>query len=42
MEDVRRRIIIELVKKDDKDKLVNVQSNFTFVGIQKFYYEYET
>ena len=40
MEDVRNRIKVEFIKKDDNEKIVKQQSKLTFNGIHKSYENY--
>ena len=37
MESVRNRIKVELIRKDDTDKIIKQQSKLTSIGIQKSY-----
>ena len=42
MENVRNRIKVELIKKDDTDKIMKQQSKLTFNGIHKSYENYDS
>ena len=42
MENVRNRIKVEVIKKDDTDKIIKQQSKMTFSGIHKSYKNYDS
>ena len=42
MENVRNRIKVEFIKKDDTDKFIKQQSKLTFNGIHKSYENYDS
>ena len=42
MENVRNRIRVEFIKKDDTHKIIKQQSKLTFNGIQKSYENYDS
>ena len=42
LENVRNRLALELIKKDDIKKIINRQSKLTFDGIQKSYENYDS
>ena len=42
MENVRNRIKVEFIKKDDTDKIIKQQSNLAFNGIYKSYEIYDS
>ena len=42
MENVRNRIKVELIKKDDTDKTIKQQSKLTFNGIHKSYENFDS
>ena len=42
MENVRNRIKVEFIRKDDTDKIINQQSKLTFNGIHKSYEIYDS
>ena len=42
MENVRNRVKLEVIKKDDTDKIIKQQSKVTFNGIHKSYENYDS
>ena len=42
LENIRNRLELELIKKDDNKKIINRQSKLTFNGIQKSYENYDS
>ena len=42
LEDVRKRLELELIKKDDNKKVMKRQSKLTFNGIHKSYENYDS
>ena len=42
METIRNRLKIELIKKDDTDKIIKQQSKITFSGLDKSYEDYDS
>ena len=42
MENVRNRLVVDFIKKDDTNKLIKQQSKLTFNGIHKSYRNYDS